>query len=821
MLARSVPTYFSTSPKGLNLKSLLFSRRFFFCAQNESEKSSSGKVDLGKWEMKMGNGRQCACTHFSLLCPSIASTAVLKRSITHPYSIHRKRAIRQMKDAANELNQAVHQLFEIGNTHDRTKTTRLHGNTYERKRCLRRIERAVLSLQDQLTNISDDSGEESDFVGLDDISLEPLMDVITEFPKLECSQSDALREVYDSVISIAGSLLHQYASMPLSANHVDRLLDRIATLALMGQVDINILQLLNSSLLHYEHVAGSDQSCDHNGQNADCDDEIEIGHSDHGDDGGEHGPYSASGNNAPPRGSIILNAAETFRLTQILMPLSLKHLSQAWAFPVSDDEDGGRSVTQHNELSTWKSQHGGLQLRVLMSFLLPHFINEVDKIDSIEFGNNESPIEKLQYIAFHYFQKELVDRDGAECSSEALAMVEDYIDLITSFLVENIEYAIDAIDASSHSLHQHSASSNDCETRSSGNLENEIGSNHRYIKDTIRLTSLAIGMIELFHEDLGLPWETYNSHAVKLLEDFASFVAVFCTEGVLMHAHGSSDTIASGDKALMKLWSILRDLSSANKIYLDDHQSGSMLGNPDTSGSKRRRLLPNENSEAKMESSLGSTLDMTMVTTVLRAFPTCSSDEAAMDLIRRELDIAKDGILHPKMEMKGLLQSDSAKELSSLVQACALSTLLAPQEDSYENNESYEGGLFGFNGGLLSTLVDPLVASIEVEDKDADDPVNDPVYGVVDAMNPWNYMLSRSLSSKLSFLDAEYSDPGKPMRVVTTSSTSSVSDLRSHNTSSTSKRNRGKRGEAKQSNTSSILDDLLRFSQAVEHVTTL
>jgi len=101
-----------------------------------------------------------------------------------------------MKDAANELNQAVHQLFEIGNTHDRTKTTRLHGNTYERKRCLRRIERAVLSLQDQLTNISDDSGEESDFVGLDDISLEPLMDVITEFPKLECSQSDALREVY-------------------------------------------------------------------------------------------------------------------------------------------------------------------------------------------------------------------------------------------------------------------------------------------------------------------------------------------------------------------------------------------------------------------------------------------------------------------------------------------------------------------------------------------------------------------------------------------------------------------------------------------------
>jgi hypothetical protein len=245
-----------------------------------------------------------------------------------------------------------------------------------------------------------------------------------------------------------------------------------------------------------------------------------------------------------------------------------------------------------------------------------------------------------------------------------------------------------------------------------------------------------------------------------------------------------------------------------------------MLGNPDTSGSKRRRLLPNENSEAKMES-LGSTLDMTMVTTVLRAFPTCSSDEAAMDLIRRELDIAKDGILHPKMEMKGLLQSDSAKELSSLVQACALSTLLAPQEESYENNESYEGGLFGFNGGLLSTLVDPLVASIEVEDKDANVPVNDPVYGVVDAMNPWNYMLSRSLSSKLSFLDAEYSDPGKPMRVVTTSSTSSVSDLRSHNTSSTSKRNRGKRGEAKQSYTSSILDDLLRFSQAVEHVTTL
>ena len=716
-----------------------------------------------------------------------------------------------MTDATSEMNQAVHQLFEIshsGNKQEKTKT-RLHGNTYERKRCLRRIERAVISFQNHVAHMSHDSEEGNDYEILDD-ALEPLMDILTEFPKLEFSQSDALRDLLDSITSIACSLLQKYASMPFSANHIDRLLDRTATLALIGQVDIDVLQLLNSSLLHYEHLAGSDQSYARNDLNVDCEDEIDPHYS---DGSGDHCPRSVGGNHVPPRGSIILNANETLRLTQILMPLSLKHLSQAWTFPVRDDEDDSRIENQQNELATWKKQHGGLQLRVLLGCLLQHFLSEVDKLDSIEFGDDESPLEKLQQIIFYIFQKELVDGDDdANCS----AMVEDYIDLITSFLVENIEYAVDVIDTSSHILRQLPTSTNDCENGVRGNTECEIGSTHRYIKDAIQLTSLAIGMIEFFQEDLGLPWETYKSHAVKLLEDFASFVAVYCNDGVLMHAHGSNATMDSADKSLMKLWSIMRDLSSAkNDSCPGDHQTlpGNATGDYATFGSKRRRVLPNENDEAKMGSS-GCALNKTMVTTLLRAFLTSSSNEAAMDLIRRELVIAKEGILKPVMETPGVWQSDLAREFSSLMQACALSTLLMPQEDSYDIEESHEGGSLRFNGGLFSTMVDPLVALANVEDNKANSPISDPVYGMVDAMNPWNYLLSRNLSTKLSLLDVEDSEPGMPMRVVTTSSASSVSDLRSHNTSN-------KKGEVMEEQTSSIIDDLMRFTYAVEHVSTL
>ena len=881
-----------------------------------------------------------------------------------------------MTKVANELHQAVHQLFEISNTTSGNNNTttatgatkaRQHGNTYERKRCLRRIERAIISFQNQITlaynnnnNNNDDDDDNDDGTStmspaaLSDDTIEILMDILTEFPKLEFSKSDALRDLHDSITGSACSLIQQYALIPLSAIHMDRLLDRIATLALRGQrVDMDILQLINASLLqqHCEHVnmntnvndnvntndnindningnaAGLESEPESNHYHSymniqgacmqnDNDPEIDCKHAENdyhpnidGDidcdydcnAGGEQPlptttddydtPPPSSPPPPPPRGSIILDANETLRLTQILIPLSLKHLSQSWSFQVRDDdddndnnegegddekgaygyEDFGKRNNGHcqdqNQCISTKNQHCGLQLRVLLSYLLRHFLSEVNKIDidvntssllldEDEFGVGEddlsSPMDKLQHVLFHLFQQQISDttrindgRDDADCTSNALAMVEDYIDLITSFLVENIEYAIDAIDTSSHYLDQqlHVSKGDHDGNGGAGNYvgtEYDIGSTtltHGYVKDTVRLTSLAIGMIELFQEDLGLSWDTYKSHAFKLLDEFAPFVAIYCTNGVLRYADGANVTIDSGDKALMELWSIMRGSTDTEGcmgagVCLGDRDrdpqplAGNSILEAASFGSKRRRILPNEHIEGtKLGVSLSMSargLDKTMVTTLLRAFSTNPSSEAALDVIQTEVAVAKEKLFHSSTQIEGVCESSaSANQFASLLQACALSTLIMPQEECYEHEENHEIESLGFNGGLFSTLVDPLVSVIYVEDGDDDNRTTEPVHCMVDAMNPWNYFLSRNLSAKLSLMVGEDPESSLPMRVVTTSSVSSVSDIRSHNTSSTGKRKRSKQGECVQQNISSMTDHLAWFSHAAEPVNTL
>ena len=815
-----------------------------------------------------------------------------------------------MTEVANELYHAVHQLFEISNSGNTTTTAtkaRQHGNTYERKRCLRRIERAIISFQNQITvennsnnnnNDSNNSNDDND-VSLSDDTIETLMDILTEFPKLEFSQSDALRDLHDSITGIACSLVQQYALMPLTAIHVDRLLDRIAiqytSIKLRGQrFDFDILQLLNASLLQCEHVnvngnanananaAGLESdpesnqyhsymnmqgACMQNNNDPEIECEHENGYHPATSDG--DGDCNASaGKKHPttntydtlPRGSIILDANETLRLTQILIPLSLEHLSQSWSFQMRHDED--EIEEEGVDTYAYEDNHCGLQLRVLLSYLLRHFLSEVNKIDiaylveqEFEEDDDVSRIDKLQRILFHLFQEQISDNvhsrdtnidttsanggDDAESSSNVLAMVEDYIDLITSFLVENIEYAIDTIDTSSHYLDQlHVSKTNhDGGAGNYAGTKSDIGSttlSHRYVKDTVRLTSLAIGMIELFQEDLGLSWDTYKSHAFKLLDEFAPFVAIYCTDGVLRHANGANVTIDSGDKALLELWSIMRG-STDTEGYVGDRDrdfqtvsGNTMLLEAASFTSKRRRILPNEHSHTEGTKVGGSLalgargLDKTMVTTLLRAFSTKSSNEAALDVIQTEVAVAKEKLFYSPKQIEGVCESSaSANEFASLLQACALSTLIMPREESYEHEEGHESGLLGFNSGLFSTLVDPLVSLIDVEDGDDDNRTTEPVHCMVDAMNPWNYFLSRNLFTKLSLMGGEDPEYAVPMRVVTTSSVSSVSDLRSHNTSSTGKRKRSKQGECVQQNVSSMTDHLAWFSHAAEPVNTL
>ena len=138
----------------------------------------------------------------------------------------------------------------------------------------------------------------------------------------------------------------------------------------------------------------------------------------------------------------------------------------------------------------------------------------------------------------------------------------------------------------------------------------------------------------------------------------------------------------------------------------------------------------------------------------------------------------------------------AAHESSTLIQACALSTLITPRGMNPcgdPNQCADEYNTLGFDGGLLSTLVKPLLSMGKKANNTAE-----MVPTVVDPMNPWNFLIARNLSQRLSAADnqhqlADGGDLAPPTRVVTTSSTSSVSDLRSNNTSSTDRY--GRRGQ--------------------------
>lgn len=723
-----------------------------------------------------------------------------------------------------ELEDSVQQAFSLLNYHDHDhdhgegenneKKSYSKSNTYERKRSLRRIERSINSLQKYLTIMESQNqsqSQQSHQCSLSDPSLEALMAVITELPKsnMVCS-SETLQGMYDSIVSVACPMIQQYAVLPLQPHHLDRLLERITHIALLqGNIHLGILQLLNSNLVEFERLNDNHHDNDNDdsgGQSdRDCEDDEDHPHLEANSRNGS-GNYNGDGDHASisisMREPILLTAQETQRLTQILIPLSLKHLSQPWIF--MEKEDQSRLQSDRDGVD-WDEQKGGLQLRVLLSFLFRHFVAQIEKMEGAEMGVDVYDVDddddddpnlgsddcgerrgsvllpvsrKLENILFELFQRQLVDAGNDNPDhGDIVDMVEDYTDLITSFLVENIDYAIDAVENSSIVLREYATY-----TADGVGVERDVYTINRHVKDAARLSSLAVGMIELFHDDLGLAWDAFKSHTSKLHKEFSQFVAMYCTDKFLHDAENATCTIESADNILIRL---------ATRVASECHGGNAKPASfePD---SKRRRVLPNDCDQL---------LDKASVATLLRTFYSSKTkdSEIAMPLLEHEMDKTRrfisDTLAGPTSNAivsvpEGQRRLVAAHELSTLVQSCALSTLVSPRgmdpsgetDRRGDNRNDVEG-----NMALFSTLVKPLLGYNDKTGCEADNQNAIPAT-VVDSTNPWNFLLARGLPQKLSSMDEErYTDERDimPPMAITTCSASSVSDLRSNNTSST------------------------------------
>ena len=91
-----------------------------------------------------------------------------------------------------------------------------------------------------------------------------------------------------------------------------------------------------------------------------------------------------------------------------------------------------------------------------------------------------------------------------------------------------------------------------------------------------------------------------------------------------------------------------------------------------------------------------------------------------------------------------------AHESLTIIQACALSTLITPRGMNPcgdPNQCADEYNTLGFDGGLLSTVVRPLLSMDEKANNTAQ---MVPTVVPVDPMNPWNFLIARNLSERLS-----------------------------------------------------------------------
>ena len=605
-----------------------------------------------------------------------------------------------------------------------------------------------------------------------------------------------------------------------------------------------------------------------------------------------------------------MSAGETLRLTQILIPLSLEHLSRpwnGWLMLINDndnDNDNGDGVDGRGE--DWEEQQGGLQLRVLLNFLIRHLTvavqvqnttmkmtmtmtmdedettrmekkknrkrnkNRNDDIVSIDLDDEDSSRDgddndtsenydqnecqrqrqhqsppKLEEILFTLFERQLMDDSDADDDhsvnhGEVMDMVEDYTDLITSFLVESIDYAIDTVEHSTEHLgkyvvgstrkstrrprahahaHAHTAKKDvgtgSSTTETDTGIERDVVDIYRRVKDSMRLSSIAVEMIELFHQNLGLPWDdTFQSHTMNLHKVFARFVAFYCTDAFLCHVRDAEDNIVSADNILLRLRTVVTSATTTTTaLHKTGGDQGEVLGRGSTQPiSKRQRVMsrPNDRHRYRHQHRM-SMADKNAIATLGRTFYSIKSRncEIAAPLLEHDMNQAGDIISKTfsrskaGSKSKSKLKSSSvsrrqkmvaAHELATMIQSCALSTLITPRGMD-PGGEAADRCGHKSNLALFSTLVKPLLCherTSSMKTKKGNPNVKTTSSSTMhtrlaDSSNPWNFLIARNLPQKLSSMDEQRHEDQReliPPGAITTGSASYVSDLRSHHTPS-------------------------------------
>lgn len=613
-----------------------------------------------------------------------------------------------MLKVVRELEAAVSAALELGEDvrHD------------QRRRSLRRVERAVRTFRNEFDRVQRafvdrnkiDPADQinHDSLTLDDESVGLFVDILTKLPSIYCSEHQGdgdlqpidlnhrkdsfsgLDEIYESISELASQMVLHYAQMPLDSNLVDSLLDRVALLAFHGTVSCELISILNASvaaaLSESNECLGSTET-----------------HSLH------------DGLSCEKQPLFLLGAEETLSLTRILTPISLNHLSRNFDF----------SVNILNGKEEMGPQEGEIGLRLLLFHIFRHLSDTVQEFDD---GCQER-VDTLKKLHNQWYRSEMKNSDEMEYDLENA--FEDYMDMLTSFLVENIEFAFDTLNVSNKLISEISED-DDCSDQIL-----------RQIKQVTRLTSLSIGLADLFHEDLNFDMSLFRSQLEKLFINFASYVANYCHRGFIPRSH---NVILLADETLFRLYAIV-------------------ITNTGEKSPKRNRICSNSTVLQKHHA---------QTIAYLRASYLATS----------EFDDVDTSILNIELErMSGIIRESSSNqsESSSLDSHTALSMLQARALSCMVIGEHDDPQLQSKNNVLLSLLL----TSLNKNQEQRSDGVSN---ASKQEFNPWNYLLAQKIMESNTHPNGHACfhelKSSTPPHTILSNASSSVSDLRSHTPSS-------------------------------------
>ena len=793
----------------------------------------------------------------------------------------------KISEAVSELQNAVGQASFIFHRGDKNTVTgediaikSLSGaSVYEKNRAIRRIDRAC-----ELLLISAKSEAEKVSIKnrmyLDEYSVNCLIDIVIEFRQesilsLPSSSDDSdedseigtraekkrtIKCLCNQTVITACEILDCYATLPLHSKHVDRLLDCTASMALTsGIFHSGILGLINNSIFahdsKHENDAEIEDTMDYIGSEPisfETRDSQSFSHS-----------TQSTNQNMNESSILLLDAMETMTLIQFLTKHSLKHLSEPWIFPDSS-RDHSHSLS---------NQENMVQLRVLIGYVLRHFSSKLQSFKNIHNGDEISRKENLS-LTFEMKLLALYDnnnletahvKDNYENQSHFLqgetiegkkTKVEDFIDLLTSFYSEIIEYALYVLDSSTNFFHsKEKASPNHLymqnkkvSTRSNvllpidGNVCNRDNYDsptmeliYFYLRDAIRHTSLAVGIIEVLCEDLSLfsRFSIAYERAIRInLDDiaklwikFAEFVALYCS---IEYFERMSDKLQVQNHSIEHL--INKTFSCANDVLIRLY--------------KLSDAQPNKVNEKAINISLMRKGNTAYTVTMLRLVSSLQNFSIAenvqvtnnsSEVLKSVLDDISDNLHYIPKRLRDNSEDDKQGEwpcrnvrarhlinknnnensldenrisqqiniLSSetvkIIQATALSSLILPQQHSCLTNQTFESSdkeeVLRHKRPCLSRIVQCLLSNT-MKDRAQDNEKDKRQKGLnnsklepclVDAFNPWHSILANkiieSIPGPLSGELKSLSSTSNP-KEISMSAASTISDLSSQFTPS-------------------------------------